>query len=109
MNNPHRRIISTRFVGAALAVLLCASPTTARASTLSGNTASDAGTPTTDTDSGNGYGTLTHIGIAPPCSGGSFTQPAGSPIGAGDGPFSVAVGDFNGDGKLDLAVANAFS
>jgi VCBS repeat-containing protein len=28
---------------------------------------------------------------------------------AGDGPVSVAVGDFNGDGKPDLAVANELS
>ena len=38
---------------------------------------------------------------------GGFTQPAGSPVGAGTGPLSVAVGDFNLDGKPDLAVANA--
>src|SRR5215472_899896 len=35
---------------------------------------------------------------------GSF-QPAES-VGAGSYPISVAVGDFNGDGLLDLAVAN---
>ena len=37
---------------------------------------------------------------------GGFTQPAGSPVGAGASPFSVAVGDFNLDGKPDLASAN---
>ncbi len=37
---------------------------------------------------------------------GSFTQAAGSPFSAGSNPFSVAVGDFNLDGKPDLAIAN---
>src|SRR5262245_21054648 len=37
---------------------------------------------------------------------GGFTQPAGSPVGVGAGPFSVAVSDFNLDGKPDLATAN---
>jgi FG-GAP repeat len=40
------------------------------------------------------------------CTTPSFSQPAGSPVGAGDGPQSVAVGDFNRDGTPDLAVAN---
>ena len=30
-------------------------------------------------------------------------------FGAGNRPYSVAVGDFNGDGAQDLAVANYFS
>src|SRR5262245_30698748 len=34
---------------------------------------------------------------------------AGRDFVPGHGPFSVAVGDFNGDGKADLAVANEFS
>lgn len=37
---------------------------------------------------------------------GTFTQPAGSPYPVGHGPYQIAAADFNGDGKLDLAVAN---
>ena len=36
----------------------------------------------------------------------SFIQAAGSPVGAGTTPRGVATGDWNGDGRLDLAVAN---
>jgi VCBS repeat protein len=39
---------------------------------------------------------------------GSF-QAAAQSFGAGSYPYSVAVGDFNRDGAIDLAVANAFS
>jgi len=37
---------------------------------------------------------------------GTFTAAPGSPVSVGSGPFAEAVGDFNGDGKPDLAVAN---
>ncbi len=37
---------------------------------------------------------------------GSFTASGGSPFATGANPVSVAAGDFNGDGKADLAVAN---
>jgi hypothetical protein len=40
---------------------------------------------------------------------GAFTQAVGSPVGAGTNPESLAVGDLNGDGAPDLAVANAGS
>src|SRR5262249_50213162 len=43
------------------------------------------------------------------CSTASFMEVTGSPFGAGSHPQSVAVGDFNGDGKPDLAVPNFFS
>jgi hypothetical protein len=38
--------------------------------------------------------------------GGTFSQPAGSPVAAGSDPQAVAVGDFDGDGDDDLAIAN---
>jgi len=40
---------------------------------------------------------------------GGFTAAPGSPFPAGTQPYSVAVGDFNGDGKPDLAIANVAS
>ena len=40
---------------------------------------------------------------------GGFTEALGSPFPVGSVPLSMAVGDFNGDGKPDLAVANSVS
>lgn len=37
---------------------------------------------------------------------GTFTLAANTPIPVGKGPISLAVGDFNGSGRLGLAVAN---
>ncbi len=38
---------------------------------------------------------------------GTFTQASGSPFLVGKGPDAIVAADFNGDGKLDLAVANS--
>ncbi len=38
---------------------------------------------------------------------GGFTAAPGSPFAAGTNPQSVAVGDFNGDGRFDIVVANS--
>lgn len=37
---------------------------------------------------------------------GGFNQAVGSPFPSGKTPFAVAIGDLNGDGKPDLAIAN---
>jgi hypothetical protein len=37
---------------------------------------------------------------------GTFTEASGSPYAVGKGPDAIVAVDFNGDGKLDLAVAN---
>ena len=37
---------------------------------------------------------------------GTFTPASGSPYAVGHGPSAIEAADFNGDGKLDLAVAN---
>ena len=38
--------------------------------------------------------------------GGGFTAAAGSPFNGGTTPFSVVAGDFNGDGRADLAITD---
>src|SRR5438270_11955593 len=36
----------------------------------------------------------------------SFTQAPNSPIAVGSNPNNTGIGDFNSDGKLDLAITN---
>jgi len=52
-------------------------------------------------------GTSSDISVFLRQAGGGFAQESGSPVsvGAGSGPSGVAVGDFDSDGRLDLAVS----
>jgi FG-GAP-like repeat len=36
---------------------------------------------------------------------GTFTEASGSPYSVGGNPYAISAADFNGDGKLDLALA----
>jgi hypothetical protein len=47
--------------------------------------------------------------VSPPTTTVTFRDANGSPVAAGSSPRTLAAGDFNGDGKLDLAVVNAGS
>lgn len=50
-------------------------------------------------------GTSSNVSVFLRQAGGGFAQEAGSPIAVGSGPSGAAVGDYNGDGRADLAVS----
>jgi hypothetical protein len=58
-----------------------------------------------------GGGTPTYpgsgVGISLGNGDGTFTQANGSPISFGKSPSAIVTGDFNGDGKLDIAVTDS--
>lgn len=51
-------------------------------------------------------GTSSDVSVFLRQAGGGFAQEAGSPIAVGSGPSGAATGDFNGDGRTDLAVGS---
>ena len=69
-----------------------------------------AGTYTVTVKAFNGAGATTTktftLTVTTPATCNPVSFAAAANFGAGTNPFSVAVGDFNGDGKQDLAVAN---
>ena len=57
----------------------------------------------------NANGRFDDISVLLGDGGGGFAAAAGSPFAVGDGPTSVALGDVDGDGALDVVTANQFS
>jgi hypothetical protein len=51
-------------------------------------------------------GTSSNVSVFLREAGGGFAQEAGSPFAVGSGPSGAAVGDYNGDGRADLAVSS---
>jgi hypothetical protein len=51
-------------------------------------------------------GTSSNVSVFLRQAAGGFAQEAGSPIAVGSGPSGAAVGDYNGDGRADLAVSS---
>lgn len=47
--------------------------------------------------------------LASPAGSFSFLEAPGSPLSSGDYPQSIAIGDFDGNGAADMAVANIYS
>jgi FG-GAP-like repeat len=59
------------------------------------------------TNIGEGPGGGGNVGVLPGRGDGTFRRPV--TFHAGDGPAGIVGGNFDGDGRVDLAVANAFS
>jgi hypothetical protein len=51
-------------------------------------------------------GTSSNVSVFLRQPGGGFAQEAGSPVAVGSGPSGAVVGDFNADGRKDLAVSS---
>lgn len=85
--------ISSTQITATVPASLLAKPGTAAISVLSG--------------SGGGTSNVIYFPVWNSATSASFGSATGSPIMVGVNPAAVVVADFNGDGKVDLAVANA--